>query len=560
MSDPTPGIKFLFRYRDLSADTLPSHTEIIKKEGSCWWGWWKRPTESGRAEIWEALESEIKSNGSALVGLFDSGSGVVHTAKIVEVRRPNLENDQAVPVVLSKEELPLIPSYYRESRHSRGWMKITEISTTLDFFGKHSYVASPPLPQYSETQLARLKNKRIADADELRAMDTTIWEVRRSVASDSSGNFIVARLGLETPISSHAVECNGEWILHISDLHYGVGANRDRHRWRLESETGSPRQTLADVIALTLESAQRRVGAIVVTGDLTYDGSKSEFDEAQKGLRKLVDGSLQLSSDHLVIVPGNHDIRWANTTVYEENAKVGVASEEATKYYREFFESLFNYAPNQNLSMARRFQFPGGTLVDVIAVNSSSLETGASFLAGMGRVQEAAFQEAANALSWHIPGVALRMLCLHHHLALTENLENVNEYSTGFGIAIDAPRTLRLAAKNRVHLALHGHKHRAFVWRSSAYELPEHTEESWNLGSINILGGGSVGVTGTEGERNFFNLVRYSSGKVEVEMYRSTSAGVFSKFITWEAPIVFNDKGESLIEPWRKVGAREPNQ
>jgi len=31
----------------------------------------------------------------------------------------------------------------------------------------------------------------------------------------------------------------------------------------------------------------------------------------------------------------------------------------------------------------------------------------------------------------------------------------------GFGIALDAPRILRLAARIGVHLSLHGHKHRA---------------------------------------------------------------------------------------------------
>jgi len=69
--------------------------------------------------------------------------------------------------------------------------------------------------------------------------------------------------------------------------------------------------------------------------------------------------------------------------------------------------------------------------------------------------------------------MALRVLALHHHLTLTEDLEPAKGYGAGFGIAVDAPRIMRLAARYGVQLALHGHKHRVFMWRSKVYKLPE---------------------------------------------------------------------------------------
>jgi hypothetical protein len=261
--------------------------------------------------------------------------------------------------------------------------------------------------------------------------------------------------------------------------------------------------------------------------------------------------------EHLVVVPGNHDIAWTRSDDYDYGAAVDVAPAEATSGYRSFFRKLFGFPASDHLSMARRFILPGGNPVDVVGVNSSSLEQGKSFLAGMGRVQENAYREATAALSWpDRPGRGVRILALHHHLALTEDLESPDEYRTGFGIAIDAPRVQRLAAHDGVHLAVHGHKHRAFVWRTDAYPLPEYSAERWELGSFNIIGGGSCGSRSTDGHRNFFNLIRAIGSVVQLEMYRSQPGGSFERFMTWQAPLAVESVGQPLrIGSWRRVEA-----
>ena len=171
-------IHFLFRYRDLSADTLPEHKKLIEVQGKCWWGWWKRPTEDGRESVWREIEAEIAESGFATVGLFDSGTGNVHIAIVAALVKPHIEFGSAQPVTPPDAELDLIPEYYRSSKHSRAWMQFSNISPEpVKFFGEYSYNASPPLPQHSAAQLARLVGKEITDADELRGMDTTIWDV-----------------------------------------------------------------------------------------------------------------------------------------------------------------------------------------------------------------------------------------------------------------------------------------------------------------------------------------------------------------------------------------------
>jgi hypothetical protein len=200
--------------------------------------------------------------------------------------------------------------------------------------------------------------------------------------------------------------------------------------------------------------------------------------------------------------------------------------------------------------MGRRFLLSSGVSVDVAALNSNSLETGKNFLAGMGRVQEAAFQEVANKLEWgrSIPSLSLKLLAVHHHLTLTENQEAPAGYYRGFGIAIDAVRIQRLAAAYGVQLALHGHKHRAFIWRSIVYELPEDAQPRYRRGELSILGGGSAGSTETAGPRNYFNLLDVRAEGIRVRMFRSENAGRFQAMNAWRGKFAVTDGALRLSE------------
>jgi hypothetical protein len=551
----SPAPRYLFRYRDLVADTLPEHRAVLRERGWCWWGWWKRPNEPGRLGVWKALERETLEGRRVQIGLFHSGTGLVHPAVVDRVILPQPDELGAfISLSPPDSERDGVPSYYRSSRHSRGWLRLVALAEEpIEFFGTFSFASAPPLPHHPESQLERLVGKRILDADELRAMDTTIWEIRPAQPADSSERFLTASPRQDDALSADPIACPGSWLLHLTDPHYATGRFRSEHQWRLETEDGATRPTMVDAISDALARDQRSIGAVLVTGDLTYVADREEFAAARAGLFKLTNGLLGLGMEHLVVIPGNHDIAWTRGDSYEYGAPVEVAPAAATANYREFFQALYGYPASPHLSMARRFVFPGGNLVDVAAVNSSSLEQGQSFLAGMGRVQESAYREVTNALTWSSPGSALRVLALHHHLALTEDLESPDEYATGFGIAIDAPRIQRMAARDGVHLAVHGHKHRAFVWRTEAYHLPEYNNERWDLGRFNIVGGGSSGSKSSDGRRNFFNLIRMAGPVVELEMYRSQQQGSFERFMTWRAPLATGADGRLEIAPWQVV-------
>lgn len=197
--------------------------------------------------------------------------------------------------------------------------------------------------------------------------------------------------------------------------------------------------------------------------------------------------------------------------------------------------------------MGRRFQLPSGIAMEICALNSSSLETGPNFLAGMGRVEEKAFGEVAKELCWDEPNFAFRILALHHHLTFTEDLEPAHGYYAGFGIAVDAPRIMRMAAKYGVHLALHGHKHRVFIWRSNVYNLPEYASDDWQLGKLSIIGGATAGSSDREAGKNFFNLLDMSSNGVDLTILRSTNGGNFEEMSHWYASFELNGQPQRLV-------------
>jgi len=543
-------LRFLFRFRNLVGNTIIEHQEVIKTYGSCWWGWWKKPNEDYHKDIWEELADQTSSGAPIPVGLFDSGSGSVYVAHVTKVILPNPDTDLRPEV--PEQEQHLIPSYYRQSPYSRAWIRMTKIEKLgIDFFNNYSFAEAPSLPNYPKEVLNWLRGKKIMDANELTGMDTTIWTIRPSIMDDNKEKIVLTTPSISQPISYDVIKVDHDTILHLSDLHYAVGNNSLKHNWSLEG-INDCNTTMIEAIANAIESSGKKIGLILITGDLTYCGDKKEFDSSLQGINRLL-GILNLSKDHLVIVPGNHDIAWTKTGSFDDRSVINQVTDEGIANYKEFYSKLFRHEPNKHLSMGRRFVFPSGLSVEIAALNSSSLEMGKNYLDGMGRINENAFKDVANTLKWtdEDKSAALRLLILHHHLALTENLEPAGAYYKGFGIAADAPRIQRLAAKYGVQLAIHGHKHRSFIWRSTVYELPEYTAKQHRLGELSIIGGGSSGSSETEGSRNYFNLLDVASTGLTLSIFKSENHGIFEEIMKARGLFEFSSKQPGLsLSDW----------
>jgi hypothetical protein len=547
-----PDVRVLFRYRDLVAPTLARHRSLISSAGHCWWGWWKRPSEDARLDVWNALVARLKANKKETIGLFHSGNGEVHLAEITAVIPP-ADEAASRPPVLTSAQRKNVPEYYRESVFSRAWLKMTNIAAkplkATEFYGVYAYDAPPPLPRILPGDLDRLRNKKIVDDHELRAMDATIWLVKKADAHSGDSHFLAPSPRVVQPISREPISVKGTKILHLSDIHYDERAgNASQHAW-----SRSGRKPIHDMIANAIGDIVPDVGLLLVSGDITFWGSEAEYNLAHASIYALT-GVLGLGPEHVVMCPGNHDIVWTRRKrdTYDPRREFvpSEAPEKAKKNYAAFYQKLLLHAPNQDLSMGRRYVMPHGLVFEICALNSTSLAAGRKYLAGMGRVGPAAFEAVRVGMGWRdrSAAMALRALLIHHHLVQTEDVEAAEEYYSGFGLAIDAQKTLREGARAGISLAIHGHRHRPFYWRSSVYELPEHAHDTWECGDVAIIGGGSAGSTEVD-DANFFNVIDIQAGYVRSVMYRSKDGAPFKPIRAWRANVLLGPQGLALA-PW----------
>ena len=225
-----PEIRFLFRFRDLVASTISSHKQVIEEKGSCWWGWWKRPSEDNRSEVWDELSNATPEN-PITIGLFDSGNGIAFVAVVSEVIPPN---DHA-ELVGSPDDSDHVPAYYRDSPFSRAWMRLKSIEPIDEFFHRFSFDTPSEVPNYPPQVLNQFAGKKIVDASELRGMDTTIWVVRPSRHDDRSDEILLTVNALSEPISGEVVHCRYVrtlGTLPVISLIWGGGSFHDERRTR----------------------------------------------------------------------------------------------------------------------------------------------------------------------------------------------------------------------------------------------------------------------------------------------------------------------------------------
>ncbi|AGZ38589.1 metallophosphoesterase family protein [Actinoplanes friuliensis] len=105
-------------------------------------------------------------------------------------------------------------------------------------------------------------------------------------------------------------------ILHLSDLHLSPPDDRETvgdHKINViplqdrVRRTELIRTTLRE-LGRALASGRRPLDAVVISGDVTYQGRADGFDLLPRTLEEL--GPVLPDPDKILVVPGNHDVRW----------------------------------------------------------------------------------------------------------------------------------------------------------------------------------------------------------------------------------------------------------
>jgi len=214
-------------------------------------------------------------------------------------------------------------------------------------------------------------------------------------------------------------------IAHLSDIH-----------------CGSPHFQPELLDRAIEEINELRPDVTIVSGDLTTDGFKAEYDLAREYLDRI-------DCDELIVVPGNHDSR-----------NVGYVH----------FEDLFG-------SRTRTVHELG---VSIVALDSSEpdLDYGQIGRNSYPYIEEA-FSQPAD----------LRLFVIHHHLLPVPGTGRERN------IVYDAGDLLEVLVRSGVHLVLCGHKHVPYAWKLedmfvvsagtvSSLRLRGHTRPCYNIVEI----------------------------------------------------------------------------
>jgi 3',5'-cyclic AMP phosphodiesterase CpdA len=183
-------------------------------------------------------------------------------------------------------------------------------------------------------------------------------------------------------------------IAHLSDLH-----------------AGSPYFVENLIERAVVEVNELRPDAVVVTGDLTNEGFRQEYEAAREYLD-------HLDCEHLLVVPGNHDAR-----------NVGYVH----------FEKLFG---RRGLVLHERG-------VSIVGVDSSEPDLDYGTI-GRGRYDWIEEQFA--------PPARFRVFMLHHHLLPIPGTGRERN------MVNDAGDVLEVLLRAKVDLVLSGHKHVPHAW------------------------------------------------------------------------------------------------
>ncbi len=185
-------------------------------------------------------------------------------------------------------------------------------------------------------------------------------------------------------------------VAQISDLH-----------------CGSPHFVPSLLDRALVEINELEPDLVIVSGDLTGDGLRAEFEQAREYLDRV-------RCDHMLVIPGNHDSR-----------NVGYVH----------FEELFGERRSEVHSNG----------VSVVAVDSTEPDLDHGVI-GRGRYEWIEQRFGANE-AW------LRIFVLHHHLLPIPGTGRERN------VVHDAGDTLECLQRADVHLVLSGHKHVPYAWR-----------------------------------------------------------------------------------------------
>jgi 3',5'-cyclic AMP phosphodiesterase CpdA len=144
-------------------------------------------------------------------------------------------------------------------------------------------------------------------------------------------------------------------ILHVSDLHLSrAESDQPLGDYKLAVIPSADRVRRSAMIRSSLRSLGRalvdrgdRLDAVVVSGDVTYQAAEDGFGLLDETLKEL--GEALPEPEHVLVVPGNHDVRWFTQPSSSERYSRFVAGVRDLGYCTPLLEGI-DILPDGQLS------------------------------------------------------------------------------------------------------------------------------------------------------------------------------------------------------------------
>jgi UDP-2,3-diacylglucosamine pyrophosphatase LpxH len=240
---------------------------------------------------------------------------------------------------------------------------------------------------------------------------------------------------------------------------------------------------------------------LVVSGDITDRAQPSQFVHAATVIQRIAT-LLKVPSEHIVVVPGNHDLNWDIATLATNN------NEPFWLDYRFAPFALGRSAMGCDTTITNalisppHFALHEHSAADFWCFNSAAYDT-PDRKPHFGEIREQHREAFANALQDRYAGNPknkLRLLVTHHHLKPQPELyPDVPDFSG----MVNGDALFDLITGFNFDAVFHGHKHRA--WLRNSLEAGSHPIVTWCSGSFSqSLGSHYEGSIG-----NLWHLVEF---------------------------------------------------
>jgi 3',5'-cyclic AMP phosphodiesterase CpdA len=334
-------------------------------------------------------------------------------------------------------------------------------------------------------------------------------------------------------------------ILHLSDIHFGS----------FHALQGKVR--IEDLISplLTRITDEGKINLIIVSGDLASKGLEPEFYRAEEFLNFIAE-KLAVDLNHIIIVPGNHDIfqneespRRFNNFIEFINRFYGSFSspEVALSRFLELYDTS-KRSLHWNSKTHTEEHLYSLTVYDelrtiVVGLNSViSSDKKKWNLAEISPNQLIKIKEALSKLSPPRSNY-FRIGVFHHHLFLIPNFKEEGEPKR---LIMNQGLVLRELISNKFKLILHGHTHYSVGYRHTPYYFYGSDK---NASSIHIFCTGTLSGEHKEPSQNFFHttVIRYAyNEKSEISTGHAQAYRLLEDSLTWEDSTPFDI---SVLDP-----------